>query len=339
MRSLTLRLGILAAVLALVTCGGGGSGGNRSPVQPTPVAPTPPPPPHPPDKWALSAQVVQYSTNRPIAGATVSISGADPVTTGADGRFAIGADTKPGWDPMPVTIEAAGHLTRKTFLDWQRGDRSTTIDLIPGAAPFSATFFRDLLHDTYDFPDAPEEFLRWEESPRFYIKTVDQRGRSVPGDLLTAIRQAIPSAVRAFTGGVLSATIEEGRESRPMTPGWINVVIFDDDAERDVCGRAFVGENPGRITLNLDVCQCGSMKMPPSVVAHEVGHALGVYPVSDRESVMLPYHKGGCRPAELSSRERYHAPLAYRRTSGHTAPDTDTDAMPLSARRRREVIN
>ena len=336
MRILSLTL---ASALVLAACGGS-SETPRPSVQPTPVAPLPPPPPPPPpDKWALSTQVVQYSTGRPIAGAKVSVSGAEPVTTGADGRFALGADAKPGWDPLPVTIEAAGHLTRKTFLDWQRGDRATTVDLIPSAAPFSATFFRQLMHDTYDSPKAPEDFVRWLESPKFYVKTVDQRGRTVENDMLVAIRQAIPPAVRDFTGGVLSATIEEGRETRPMTEGWINVLIVDDPTDDEACGRAFVGENPGRITLYLDVCQCGSMKMPPSVVAHEVGHALGFWHVSDRESVMYPYHRGGCRPTELSGNERYHAPLAYRRTPGHTAPDTDTDAAPLAAGRGREVVN
>jgi len=337
MRTPTVRLSFSLAILALVACGGG-SEGPRGPVQPTPVAPAPPPPP-PPDKWALSGQVMQYSTGRPIAGARVSISGAEPVTTGADGRFQLGADTKPGWDPMPVTIEAAGHLTRKTFLDWRVGERAVALDLIPNGAPFSATFFRQLTHDTYEWPKAPGEFVRWVENPRFYVRTLDQAGRPVEKEVLAAIRQAIPAAVRDFTGGVLSATVEEGRERRPSATGWINIEIIDDLKEWDLCGLATIGDNPGRITFYSDVCMCGSVKIPPALVAHEVGHSLGFTHVSDRNSVMYPFIKSGCRAATLSPNERYHAPLAYRRTSGHTEPDTDTDAMPLAAGFQREAIN
>ena len=329
----------LASVVAgclLAGCGGG----SGSPSAPTPHPQPPPgPPPPPPDAWTLRAQVVQYATSRPLPGARVAIAGRQPQTADADGRIEIGADTRPGEIPTPVTIEADGHLTRRTFLRWDRGERDAVIDLIPGVRPFSATFFRQLLHDTYDLPEAPEEFRRWTEPPKFYLRTVDQLGRRVESEVLSMIRRTIPTAVREFTGGLMSATIEEGTVARPPAVGWIDVRVIDDVDEREICGRAAVGENPGRITFYSDVCQCGSVKVPPALVAHEVGHAMGFYHVSHRESVMYPFIKGGCRAARLSADELYHGPLAYRRAPGHIAPDTDTDLTPLGRGPRREIDN
>lgn len=324
------------ACVILAACGGGGSSPPQAPSPP--ITPTTPAPPPPPDRWKLSAQVVQYATNRPLAGARVVVAGGTPITTDADGRIELAADTKPGETPLSVTIEAAGHLTRQTFLRWERGARETTVDLIPDGRPFSAPFFRQLLRDAYDAPANLQPFKRWTQAPRFYLRTVDQTGRAIEPEVLAVVRNAIPLAVTDFTGGLMTAALEEGTETPPSTTGWVRVLIMRDPAE-EVCGRAFVGANPGRITLYSDTCNCGSVKVPAEVVAHEVGHALGFHHVSDRRSVMYPYTSGGCPAGVLSADERYHAPLAYRRSPGHLEPDTDTDVTPLSAGRPIEVAN
>ena len=194
---------IVACVL-LAACGGGSSPPAPSPPT-TPTTPLPPPPP--PDRWTLSAQVVQYSTNRPVAGAQVVVAGGSPITSDASGRFDLGADTRPGETPLSVTIEATGHLKRQTFLRWERGARETIVDLIPAGRPFSATFFRQLLRDAYETPKDLESFTRWIQSPRFYLRTVDQAGRAIEPEVLAVVRKAIPAAVADFTGGLMSAVL------------------------------------------------------------------------------------------------------------------------------------
>jgi hypothetical protein len=141
--------------------------------------------------------------------------------------------------------------------------------------------------------------------------------------VLDAIRQAVP----AYTGGrYTAAAIETGTDARPEATGWINVDIKRDPAEKRVCGYAFVGANPGNITLNDDVCSCGSNKIPGAVTMHEVGHALGYFHVADKKSLMYPFIAGDCPAGALSAAESYHAGIAYSRPRGNTDPDHDPSA-------------
>jgi hypothetical protein len=269
----------------------------------------------------------------------VTVAGGQSVATDAQGRFQLGADTRPPETPMPVTVEASGHLRRQTFLKWERGERETVIDLIPDGRPFSPDFFRELLHDAYDSPGAPESFERWTSTPKLYLRTIDQQGRAVEPEVLAVIRHAVGWSVPAFTGGLMSAVLEEGTETPPLANGMIRILVIRDDPSSTVCGRATVGLDPGNITLFSDACSCGSVKVPPELVAHEVGHALGFWHVSDPRSIMYPTIKSQCPSGALSADERYHSALGYRRSPGHVEPDTDTNVTPLSARRRLEIEN
>jgi hypothetical protein len=56
---------------------------------------------------------------------------------------------------------------------------------------------------------------------------------------------------------------------------------------------------------------------------HEVGHAVGFFHVSDKNSVLYPFAPGNCPPGELSAAEKYHAAIAYTRPRGNRDPDVD----------------
>jgi hypothetical protein len=166
--------------------------------------------------------------------------------------------------------------------------------------------------------------LRWNDSPRFYLRTVDQNGKAVEQSVLAVVQDAILRAVPLFTHNKLSvAALETGVETRDAASGWINVDIKRDRKEKQTCGTAFIGANPGTITLNYDVCACGSNKIPGAVVLHEVGHALGFFHVPDNRSAMYPFIPGRCPPGNLSAAEKYHAAIAYSRPRGNTEPDND----------------
>jgi hypothetical protein len=233
-------------------------------------------------------------------------------------------------NPYRLSVSADGYITHDVWLTWERAARTgISVDAIRNAPPFSLNFYRQFVRGTYDTPGAPYVIFRWMESPRFYVKTVDQNGRAIEPEVLTVVLDAIGRAVPAFTGGRLSAAaIESGAAERPAAAGWINVEIRRDRDEAEVCGFARVGANPGSITLNDDVCACGSRKIPGAVVLHEVGHALGFFHVEDTRSIMFPFAAGDCPAGELSADERYHSAIAYSRPRGNADPDVD----PSSAR-------
>ena len=323
-----VQVGALSIVLGLAAACGGGSGGSRPSTPTTPSVPTTPTtPPTPVNTWSASGQIVALGTTQGIGGATLT-PGWPLAAVSADeqGKYTIGDVANPPSTPYPVTLSAGGMISHDVWITWARGARTgVNLDMIRNAAPFNMEFYRQFARDTFDSDQgAPFPLLRWTTAPSFYVRTVDQNGRAIEPEVLAVTLDALTRGVQGYTGGRYSpAAIETGTDARPQAAGWINVDIRRDPNDRQVCGRAFVGANPGLITLNDDVCSCGSNKIPGAVTMHEVGHAMGFFHVSDRNSLMFPFASGDCPAGALSPAEAFHAAVVYSRPRGNTEPDHD----------------
>jgi hypothetical protein len=145
------------------------------------------------------------------------------------------------------------------------------------------------------------------------------------------VRQGIRDGVRYYTGNRFQATMEEGIATRAERTGWINVLLLREIPEGDYCGLATsVGGNPMTIKLRLDACGCGSIKVPPDVVQHEVGHAMGMFHVEGDQHIMAAGSWFNCRPVAPSAKEQFHAALMYSRPRGNRDPDRDPGGFTLS---------
>ena len=323
------------ACTVVIACGGDSPTPPTTPPIVTPPVTTPTPPVGPAFAWSVNGTVVETASRAPIAGAQIAPSWElAAVTSGSDGTYQLGALVNPPTGPYDVTVSANGYISRKMWITWQYGPRNgVTLDLIRNAAPFSSVFYGELVRGRHDQEDAPWRLLRLTTAPKFYIKTVDEKGIALAPEIFPLIQDAIRRAVQDYTGGRFSApVIETGTATRAEAPGWINVNIIREEEDDNVCGRAFVGADPGRITLVYDRpgCRCGSLKVAGPVVAHEVGHALGFFHVSDRKSLMYPITSGACPVSSASAVELYHAAIAYSRPRGNTEPDDDPSTGPTS---------
>jgi hypothetical protein len=319
------RLAWCIAAAAFAVSGCGGTGDSPLPVSPTaPVTTTTTSTPNP-YRWSITGQVVDTGSRQPIAGATVAPSWqVSPVTTDAQGTYLLGDHTNPPSSPYRVDVSADGFITHAMWIPFRAGTTTGVgLDAIADRAPFSLDFYRQLVRGTYDDPGAPWPIQRWTSAPSFYVKTTDESGRPIEPEVVSTTLDAIRRAVPAWTGGRFgSPVIETGTAARLHRSGWILVDIRR-RPEAGVCGLADIGANPGHITLNDDVCSCGSTKIPGAVTMHEVGHALGFFHVSDRRSIMYPFVAGDCPGGELSAAEAFHAAIAYSRPRGNTEPDQD----------------
>jgi hypothetical protein len=323
------RLALAGLALAIALPGGTSAcGGGSSPDSPTPAPqPAPQPPPTPPastDLWTIAGRVVALGDGRAIGAVRVTSDAGPSTTTDSGGAFRVAGNRAPDGSLHGFTVDSPAFVQHKAYLRYQAGVReNVTFDLIPLAAPFSIDFYRALVRNGHEAQGVLEPLRRWTTNPRFYVRSADQAGKPIEPEVLDVVFASIPEAVRQFTGGVLSvAQLESGPETRPPAVGWITITIIR-DTSLPYCGRAFVAQDPGEIILVNDRCSCGSVKISGGLVAHEVGHALGFWHVPNARNVMYDTHPSGCPAVNLTTEERFHAALAYKRPPGNRDPDLD----------------
>lgn len=259
-----------------------GCGGSSMPSSPSP-APTKTPTPAPTPTFTGS--VTDTVSGAPVAGYTATVSGSR------------------------VTISAPGYEPRETAL------ASATVDLIPSGPPFDLTFYRQLARDALD--EGSPDVLRVRRTPlSLYL---------VRGPLSDANVNALESAARevvpALTGNRLSlAGWQVG--NGPAPSGVIDVHVVADAAQP--CGLSNSrGDATTNIALNAAAkCNYRGNLVDPSVLAHELGHALGFGHVSADGALMSEVrHEWG--RVVVTDAERYHGAIAYHRTAGNRDIDVD----------------
>lgn len=272
-------------------CGGGGS-----PSSPTPVS-------------AVAGRVTV------VASITNTITGAAIRTVTAD------------VSSLPTLLEIAepGFVPRTAWVTSAR----PTVDLIPDAAPFSLDFYRQLVRGSIDQPQL-QPLRRWSQPPLIYLKTVDEAGVPIAGSQLNSTEQVLIQAASHYTGGRFGiGNVERGTGTREGQAGWVTIKWLAENSEQ-ICGRATIGQSGGYIALNYlrgGSCSCGSLAIRPRTVRHELGHAFGYWHTDSTADLMSGAGVGGC-DALLSTREQYHAAIAYARPPGSRDVDVDPASTP-----------
>ena len=303
---------------------------------------SPQPPPAP---WTLAGRVVATLHGQPVGGARIEASSLS-ATTDDDGRFTFSQASAPS-GALQATINAPSYLARETSLGSPRGPQDLQIDLISLASPFSLSFYKQLVRDGLESPELLPLY-RWTQPPRVSLHPFDDAGRPLPIEVMTVIREAVPRAVAEWSGGLFQGVTLEEVMVADWEEGWIVLHALRSQSS-EVCGTAgFRYRDEGRIvmarvTLTVGKCSCGSRKVSPNTVSHEIAHAMGYWHV-DGPHVLGPTGSGcsALEKAVITPLEAAHARIAYQRPPGNRDPDRDPNGFALAtggrARESRTVV-
>lgn len=311
---------VAVASTLMVGCGGGSS------PAPTPTTPSPPP-----SLWTFSGQVLNTVSQNPVAGVAIQ-AGSLTATTDGDGRFTLSQASAPT-GALRTSLSREGHLTRETGLAWPRATQDARIDMIALVPPFSLTLYKQLVRDALESSE-PRPLYRWTTKPRVALYPFDDAGRPLPPEVLETIRASVPGAVAAWSGGTFEGVSLEEIQVPDWEEGWIVMHALRTESS-EYCGRAsFRYRGAGqivtaRVELTLDRCACGSRKISPNTVAHELAHALGFWH-AEGPYLLTAQAGNGCSSFEnelITPAEADHARIAYTRPPGNRDPDRDPDTF------------
>ena len=299
-------------------------GGSSSPAPPTSPAPTPAPPGGA-STWSIGGIITDAITGQGVGDAGLTFRDFSPVTTDAGGRWTLtGSGASPGVGSLTSTITASGFHARETRIEWKAGGRTdVALSLLPERSPFSLEFFRKLVRNGHEEPDDLEPIRRWMANPNFYLNAHNPRTNAkLTESEIEMIERTVRRVIPQVTGGTLAAGFfDVGTTNRARRLGWIDIeIVYETD--EDYCALAFVGANPGLITINYDTCRLSwcHESISPNVIAHEVGHAMGLWHVPGG---MMVAELDDCYGTTFTENEQLHARVAYQRPNGNVDIDRD----------------
>lgn len=273
--------------------------------------------------WTLSGHVMGTS-GAPVPGASVQYGG-HQVQTNSAGIFSV---THQIASTSSLTLAHPSVLERRV---WLNGGQSRTIALDPIAltAPFDLTFYRQMIRNGFDQPDALTPVRRLTTAPRFHIQTTDSNGMAIDAETVNTVIEGIREAVPQFTP-FEPAAIETSAAARPPAQGWINVYFETRRPEGQwTCGTAQIAANPGWMRFWLDACRVSGDRgrIGKWIVMHEVGHAMGFRHTPPGH---LMHQEMTHASRTITAKERFHAAIAYARPVGNMDPDTDPSSGAFS---------
>jgi hypothetical protein len=265
-----------------------------------------------PTSWAVRGHVVAAPDGDPIAGATLALEDAPPVSADDEGNYAI---VTRDLLTRPLRIAAPGYLTRETSLSGGEARSGVQFDLIGSEPGFPLAQYREMVRNVFEHPASPEPTRRWTTNPSVYIWTTwKDSGAAVDPAAVQFLIGEIRRVIPLWTAGRYhAAQIETGPDQRPATAGWINVQ-FDRKGN-----WSRLGEDPGQMQFG-SASPCMSL-----AIVHELGHAMGYWHTSVKPSIMGGF-PGSCRPFDLTPNEALIARVLYSRAPGNLEPDRDGPA-------------
>ena len=274
--------------------------------------------------------------------------------TYSDGTRRIEAAAWTSSDPGVASVDAEGavrgHAAGVSTITATAGDRRATVTVEVRPPDHDETFWREFAFNDYEcrtpaacqatgrkYRDLEERAL-WRlptPSPDFFLLA-----DSLDPALVDLIRETIPRAVPQLTGvpyvgrmdagpldaqrlGVEMITIEGIRAGRPPTAPACRGISLG-----GAFARATVGSLHGCIVLDM----YRRSSLTPSLIMHELGHALGFYHTSGPADVMRPGNLG--REARFSPLEQHHGRFAYTQPRGATYAEIALGAFGLRPLRR-----
>jgi len=309
------RAGMLFALVA-AGCGG-------SPVEPDRTPTAPPAPPFVPAGPTLTGTLTATNGGLAIGGATVSSAAISSVTDGS-GRYSL---TFPvGAIVSRFAITGPGLITHNGFFS-NSGSRTVHLDAFT-EDNFDQAYFRAIARNGFEQPGSLQPLRRWTRAPMLYIRTIDDTGRAILPEVLEQVATIATNVIPLYSrGGFGVASIEYGPDTRINQAGWITVDWTRDASQ--FCGFASVGREGGGVTLTYDQpgCSCGSQKIRPRTVKHELGHSMGLWHSGQSVDLMSGIGAAEC-DRNMTARELQYLEYLYRRPVGNTDPDNDPSSAP-----------